>query len=412
MPAIGDHLEKALSRRGVYFRWGLMAVSAVVFAAAVWAAIKYRALKLPKAPEKTLLSVDPTASGNTIVAVPGDKLLADLADFDDGFFAFLMFDYYRSQPDIRDNNVLLISQESNGKTVYRVLVALPSDLIAGIDTLARWRYKGLIEKVDYEWRPPSVVQRYLAETTLFAMNFRSPAQRSFEHFHGKQLEAYVRRFIRFKSSTDPRVLEGTIPSPLTSKQANQLAADIIAVAKFYDIPLELMIGIGAMENNYMSVPGDLKNTKWKRRAQPGDIVIRRERHRVLVKDDSAGVWQITRESLRYAHRLYLEDHRDYSELPERLRPPRVLDIDHVSDEVLTTYAGLLLRNLLDRFHGDPIFAAGAYNGGVDHPNLHYASGVEAVASYARRVIERAIEVNQAERSRSASPVMVASAKTP
>lgn len=53
---------------------------------------------------------------------------------------------------------------------------------------------------------------------------------------------------------------------------------------------------------------------------------------------------------------------------------------------MTTYAGLLLRNLLDHFHGDAQKAQGAYNGGRQKPNLDYSSGVATVASYARRVV--------------------------
>jgi hypothetical protein len=207
----------------------------------------------------------------------------------------------------------------------------------------------------------------------------------------------MRRFIRFKSETDPRTWTDSeaIPSPLTKSDAARLAADIIAVAQFYDLPIDLFLGIGAMENNYMSVAGDLRNTVWKRHAEPGDIVLKRGRgRRVLVKNDSLGVWQITRESLRYAHRLYLRDKRDYGQLPERLRPPPKLDFNALNPDTLTTYAALLLRNLVDRFHGDVTLAAGAYNGGPANPNAHYASGVEMVANYARRVIGRAAEMDR------------------
>ena len=143
----------------------------------------------------------------------------------------------------------------------------------------------------------------------------------------------------------------------------------------------------------MNVPGDLANTAWKRFAEPGDIVLARRRHRVEVINSSSGVWQITRQTLRHAQRLYLADKRDYSQLPERLRPPKKLNIDQVDPEVLTTYAGLLLRDLLDKFHGDAMLAAGAYNGTDKHPNPLYAAGVEAVADYARRILNGAAELN-------------------
>jgi len=57
--------------------------------------------------------------------------------------------------------------------------------------------------------------------------------------------------------------------------------------------------------------------------------------------------------------------------------------------VLTTYAGLLLRELLDHYHGDVQKALGAYNGGTVAPNLHYALAVTGIADYARRILEHA-----------------------
>src|SRR5207248_3133376 len=168
------------------------------------------------------------------------------------------------------------------------------------------------------------------------------------------------------------------------------------VAHFYDLPLDYFMGGGAMENDYMDVNGDLTHAVWKKRAQRGDIVLRRTRKRVMVSDYAMGTWQITRETLRAAHQLYLHDKRDYSQLPARLRPPRELDLNNVSDAVLTTYAGLLLRDLLDHFGGDVEKAIGdvekaigAYNGGVRTPNPDYASSVKNVADYARRILEHA-----------------------
>ena len=139
----------------------------------------------------------------------------------------------------------------------------------------------------------------------------------------------------------------------------------------------------------MDVDGDLAHSVWKRRAQRDDIILRRGRKRVMVSNYAIGTWQITRETLRAAHQLYLKDKRDYTRLPARLRPPRELNLNSVDDAVLTTYAGLLLRGLLDHFGGDVDKATGAYNGGVKAPNPAYASGVKGVAQYARRVLEHA-----------------------
>jgi hypothetical protein len=112
-----------------------------------------------------------------------------------------------------------------------------------------------------------------------------------------------------------------------------------------------------------------------------------------VLNDSAGVWQITRETLRYAHSLIEKDDRDYTSLPEHLRPPRQLRMNEVSPQVLTTYAGRLLRDLLDLFDGDVTLAVSAYNGGPGRPNLRYGEGVHRAAAHARSVVERAAGLN-------------------
>jgi hypothetical protein len=358
-------------------------------------AIHYWPRKLPRRAPGVMEKIR-MLDGHCIVYVVNRTLVGELAEFDDGFFAYLMFDYYRSRPALEEKPVMLVSQESGQQTMYRILVQLPADLIQGVNDLATLKAERLTSAVDLDWITQDELGQDLHQTTVFVESYSGPVPRTFERLHGPELQAYLRRFLRFKSTTDPRIYHNVdpVPSPLTRKQASRLAADMIAVSGFYGVPLDLLIGIGAMENNFMSVPGDSNNTAWKRHAAPGDIVLKRWRGRVLVKNDSSGVWQITRESLRYAHRLYLSDKRDYSQLPPRLRPPKELKMDGVSQDVLTTYAGLLLRDLMDQFHGNVMLAAGAYNGGTKDPNANYAAGVEMVADYARRMINRAAELNR------------------
>lgn len=390
--ASGGHGRGMHRRQWIFTALGLAVCSLVT--ALVLETIHYWPSSLALRPPGGLQRIE-MRDGHWAVTVTGRSLVGELATFDDGFFAYLMFDYYRSLGEFEGRPVMLVSDEKREKTTYRILVKLPNDLIEGISELAESKRKRLTSTIEFEWILPAQLGEDFHQTALFMESYEGPVPKTIENLHGLELRAYVRRFIRFKSITDPRIRQNLqpIPSPLTRKEASRLAADMIAVSKFYRIPLDLLIGIGAMENNFMNVPGDETNTLWKRHAQPGDIVLKRRHGRVLVRDDSSGVWQITRHSLRYAHRLYLADKRDYSQLPARLQPPKKLDVNNVSSDVLTTYAGILLRDLLDQFQGNVALAAGAYNGGVKNPNAHYAAGVEMVADYARRIIDRAAALN-------------------
>lgn len=333
--------------------------------------------------------------GRDVMRVPGQYLVAEVAVYDDELFAYLMFQYLRRAEPFKQADVFLTYRREGGTLVYPIQVNLPNDLIGAFDLLARAEQAGLIDR--YEWRyvDISTLQKLRYQTRVFTTAYNLGARRKLEDLSRTELVAYVRRFIRYKSATDPRIRSKIepVPRPLTRDEASLFAADIVAVADFYSLPLDFFLGIGAMENNYMNVDGDLENTVWKRRAEKGDMVLKQRRGRVLVLNPSSGAWQITRETLRYVHRLYLKDARDYNELPARLRPPAKLDLDNVDPSVLTTYAGLLFRKLLDDFGGDVETAVGAYNGGAGNPNPKYAAGARTAAAHARLILEQAAVLN-------------------
>ena len=337
----------------------------------------------------------------TIVPFPTKVLLAEVERFQDELPAYLWFDYLRGRPGMDPQQVLLSATESPATEspttpVYRIELALPNDAMTAIPLLAGLKAKGWIEGFDFVFTVPEQLEYRREQTNLFVAAYKKPVDRTLETLPGKQLMSSTAHFLAFKSRTDPRVrrLEEAGPTRLNHEQASEMAADIIAVADFYRLPLDTFLGIGAMENNYLSIRGDLNHAIWKKRAAKDDIILKRKRHKVLVSNYSIGVWQTTRETLRYAHALYLNDKRDYGQLPERLRPPHVLEFDLTDGHVLTTYSGLLLRDLLDRFNGDVDKAVGAYNGGPRNPNAQYAAGVQRVAQYARNILERVVAIGE------------------
>ncbi len=319
---------------------------------------------------------------------------AEVATFNDQLEAFLRFEYLRGREARagHDTSRMLLTAVNTAKGPrYKIFLVTENDLLIAVPQLASLEGRNLIAHYELESWSQKEFSYYQQESHMFDVAYEVPTEQKLETISSSKLLPALAQFLIFKSQTDNRVVDGTAPAPqpLTREQATQLATDILDVAHFYDLPLDYFMGVGAMENDYMDVNGDLAHAVWKKRAQRGDIILRRTRKRVMVSDYAIGTWQITRETLRAAHQLYLRDKRDYSKLPARLRPSRELDLNSVSDAVLTTYAGLLLRDLLDHFGGDVDKAIGAYNGGVRTPNPAYASGVKTVADYARRILEHA-----------------------
>lgn len=331
-------------------------------------------------------------AGQLKIASPSGALLGLVGTFVDELTAYLNFEYLRSLQQVDAQRVLLTATETGPSPVYRIYLALDDDCLTAVPYLAKLKAKRYIPDFSLIFTTRGQVDYERTQTKLFIAAYSRPVKSKLEALPPSTLAANVSKFILFKAKTDRRTREQLLPLP-SREEARELAADIIAVAEFYSLPLDFFLGVGAMENNYLAVRGDLEHKVWKRRPQSGDIVLKRRRGRVLVLNYSIGVWQITRETLRYAHQLFLSDKRDYSRLPERLHPPRELDLDKLNSHVLTTYAGLLIRDLLDRFNGDVSKAIGAYNGGPNSPNLSYAEGVETVADYARKVIQQAALMN-------------------
>ncbi len=384
----GGKFFRRLVRYLLCFTAGLLA-----FAACAYTDYRLWPLDL-QAPRYPALPAPKIQSNRLILPFAPGIASAKVAGFHDQLEAFLHFEYLRGR-EARDggdaSRILLTAVDTATGPSYEIFIVCDNDLLTAVPHLAQLEGRNLISRYDLNTWTEKDFAYYQQQSHLFDVAYGVPTEQKLESLSSFQLLPALARFLVFKSQTDNRVLarSDAAPRPLTREQATQLAADILDVAHFYALPLDYFLGVGAMENDYMDVDGDLTHAVWKKRAQRDDIVLRRGRKRVMVSDYAIGTWQITRETLRAAHQLYLKDKRDYRLLPARLRPPRQLDLNSVDDAVLTTYAGLLLRGLLDHFGGDVDKATGAYNGGVKTPNPAYASGVKTVAEYARRVLEHA-----------------------
>ncbi len=388
-----DH-QKPVIRSNARFRtiflWGLFFVA--IIAAAAVAQLAFDRYRLRTIDVNAARALKPTIENGVVrVRIAEGRLLGELARFEDELFAYLMFDYLKSRPTLAGRDLLLTYTLTGSKVSYVIREALPDDFISGLSLL--YESPTLFPFLTTEWSivDNRVLAHYREQSRTFVSAYTFPSYRKLEHLTQAEIVAYTRRFIRFKSTTDPRIRRQIepVPSALSKDEAEQLAEDIVLIAQFYQLPLEFFLGIGAMENNYMNVKGDIGNAIWKTAAAADDVILRRRNGHVLVLNEALGEWQITRETLRFAHALYLRDQRDYGKLPERLRPSKQLDVTGIDHVVLTTYAGILFRDLLDRFGGDRGKAIGAYNGGPGNPNARYEAGVRLVAQYARKTLEQA-----------------------
>jgi hypothetical protein len=367
------------------------ALGIVLLAAAAWA--RRHALEVPAPPAgRPAIPSLQTWNNRAVLSVPERHLIAEVAEYEDELFAHLITSYLRGTATFQHWEMLLTVREVSGHLVYPVIAHYRGpDVPEGLYTLYTAEARGLIPIAKWRLAQPAVLEQFRRQNRVFEAAYQFPVRRPMERLTRPELIRYASRFIRFKSTADPRTWRRGAASlqPLTSSQARELSQDIVTVAEFYSLPLDFFMGIAAMENNYMDARGDSAHAVWKSRAQRGDIVLKRRGSQVLISNYSVGIWQITRETLRYAHRLYEHDGRDYERLPAGLRPAPALDLDAVDARVLTVYAGLLFRDLLDRCGGDVDCAVGAYNGGLRNPNYLYARGVSAAAEHARDFMEHA-----------------------
>ena len=224
-----------------------------------------------------------------------------------------------------------------------------------------------------------MIRPFKSHIYLAQMPTQGPVSESLTIFITR-IQEISRRFIRLNGNLRFRAFEAdkdlSFPfDPDTGRPG--WPADIVAVSNLYDIPIEFSL-LADGERLHECAGATSNHTIWKR--------LRFRRHcsgtkapagagsrlRLRRLADHAALVALCPFALSARQTRYL------FRVTDRLRPPKRLDVNDVAPEILTTYAGLLLRDLLDRFQGDVAKAAGAYNGGVRNPNLKYAAGVEMV----------------------------------
>jgi hypothetical protein len=185
---------------------------------------------------------------------PGYVLTAELAAYEDELFAFLMFDHLRSDRALGELQLNLAYDRRRASNPYRLILVGGEDLINSVASIRSLQQAGVAEDMPLKLMPSFLVQELEKQSELFVSAYNLPVRQKLETLPRTAVENYLRRFIRFKSSTDPRIRRrmDPMPQPLSSQEAQRLAGDILTIAGFYSLPLEFLLGIGAMENNYMT----------------------------------------------------------------------------------------------------------------------------------------------------------------
>ena len=197
------------------------------------------------------------------ITLPDRFVLGEIGRYDDEFLAYLMFGYFRGSTPFRNSEVLLSYSRSGEGSAYRIEAHLPNDLLSSVWVLAGAHANGLLSEATWRYVPGAVLDDLRHQTQTFSTAYNLTTSQRLEDLSREQLVELIRRFVHFKSLTDPRIRRRIepVPRPLSSFEAKRLAEDIVHVAGFYGLPLDVFLGIGAMENNYMNVDGDLKNCK-------------------------------------------------------------------------------------------------------------------------------------------------------
>lgn len=264
------------------------------------------------------------------------------------------FDAYNAVSLLRHREVggkFLVSIGEHGRFIA-VRSELPNDLLSAIAEVERLRAAGMIRTSDWAITDPAMLRRWWDESQLFSQMY---------------------------SDLDPP--KASVPAP-----SSTLIRDLATASAFFDLPIRV----------FLFDPPSFDRRKallWQRRPGQGRVVVVRSSGKYLTLPAESVEWQETRTALEHAHRLYVSDHRDYSQLPMRLRPPENFR-EEVAPSVLLTYACLLLRDLANKSSPSGVGPVDLLATMPDDPNARQELGVRRASLHARRALAHALEVNR------------------
>ena len=259
----------------------------------------------------------------------------------------------------RDGSPVVSVDEA--QDAFDILLMIRNDALAAVQTVEHIRSSGTAPS-DLDWfvAAPEVVESWEAQTRILEALYRQ-----------------VRLGPGRPDSHDAR----------SDRNAGRsMLADIVAVARHYSMPVNLFELAGTVDTDYIDGTGHIRAARWRSEPSPKEVVIVRSNGRALTVPLDDPSWKLTEEAMQYAHALYMQDRSAGAPVAGLPQPPPTFNSETRPD-VCVTYAGRILRDLLDHCGGDARCTAHAMAVDPADPNVRLDLGVRRVALYAARVMQ-------------------------
>ena len=330
---------KANRRGGLSRTAGLLLVLSAIAAYAL-AVVSRPEDVIRVAPHHPVVIVAP----QTTMTFPGMHLMADAGTFRDELSAYAAVREMRR----RGTPAMPLAIVHHDKAVA-VRLELPNDLLQAIPLVNHLRTSGLIGEQDWAVAPTADVNGWRDVSTLFDQLYSEVPLRS------------TRR-----------------------AESAHVVADMLEIARFFGLSVRYFQPVPHAHSPPAS--------NWTRQPAAGDVVLLRIPGATLVADKAAVEWQEISEALAHAQAVLDSGSWDYSKLSSHLRPNGAPA--DTRPEVLLTYAGALMRHLVDTAGVTAPETIAAWADRPDNPNVRHDPGVRRAALYARRVLAYAVHINR------------------
>src|SRR5690242_19553 len=136
-----------------------------------------------------MIPVCERVGGRDVVTLPGRSLVAQIATYDDEFFAYLMFTYLRGRPFFSDSEVLLTYGKEGNALVYFIQLRMPNDIVSSMARLFEAEARGWIGRPEWRYLTDDALDRLRYQTHLFSTAYNLPPRRRLEDLSPDQLVA-------------------------------------------------------------------------------------------------------------------------------------------------------------------------------------------------------------------------------